>query len=153
MDINDKIAARRAQLEADNQKREAETDAALKAFEANSLESLASRLTNEKVEVIVEDGELAIASSLEICGIGGDDWTRAKLKTLLEQEARKLWTPTENRLAIGVTVAGVALLIPVWWLGLMLLAYGWWARRSYNAHYRNVIIETFPELFEELEQE
>lgn len=152
MDIQAKVAARRKQLEIEQQEAarlERERIAAQKELEAEqrrtSLDQMAGQLSNERTKV-VRDGD-----HLSIDGANGPEFDSSNFKgeateDLLRYETRRMWTPGENWQVIGLIVAGICT-IYIGVLGILLICIGLWRRQVVNKTHRHKLLDRYPDIF------
>ena len=146
MDIRSQVAARREQLERearDTQKLAVE-DAKTRRNEA--LEAIAADLSRQDVEVVREGDRLALtrpaAAPLDLDGL-----RLSEVKRLLDNEARRMWSPVENWQVIGPIVAGIFLAPWFWPIGAAIFACGIGRRRFLNERYRAEVRRKYPAMF------
>ncbi|KRB86524.1 hypothetical protein ASE00_07440 [Sphingomonas sp. Root710] len=141
MDIQAKVAARRAELE-QQAKLTREQDAAAAAArmaaqqkaEEDALEEIAVEISSETVQVVRDGDGLAIVPSNAPEPLDMRGMKKAQIERLFRREARKAWTPGENWLVIGSITAG-ACLIFMPFVGIPLLVFGLWRRSvTMNRH-------------------
>lgn len=153
MDINEKIAARRAELARLEREADAETQAAkvqAEAIEAARREAAAVALVAEinagdEVEATHQGETVALVRTPDLTG-WSPEMKQAALMRLFQREARRRWTPTDQWLAISLVAGGVCL-IHVAGIGLVAIAAGLWCRARFNRRCREELREEYPELF------
>jgi hypothetical protein len=152
MDIQSKVAARRAELE--ESAREAQRtaaneararEAAKQAQREEALEAIVADLSQDGVKVRRQGDHLDLAAApLPILDIEGI--RRTQVESLLKREARKLWTPAQNWQVIAPIVAGFFLL-SLNGLGLLFILGGLVRRSALNKRYRAEVRQQHPVLF------
>ena len=145
MDMQAKIAARRAELE--NQTRENNRLVAehAQAQRKQALTEIASEVSKEGLEVH-RQGDKLVTSKVERAPLDFDGLKRSAIDKLLSEEARKIWTPAENVQVIAMIVAGV-FLIAFYGLGLVLIVIGLLARNGLNKRYKAELRRRYPTVF------
>lgn len=154
MDIQSKVAARRAELERQAQKAEAESrridmeiEEAKKKQRDDALDKLAVELSDDQVEIQRKDGELFLTER-NLPPLDVDGLKKSKIEDILNREARKLWTPGENWQVIGCIVSGLCFIyLPI--VTILLLIVGWARRSSLNQRYRAIVRDRYPQIFNE----
>lgn len=134
MDIKSQVAARRAELERQAREAAEARRATEKAQREEVLDTLAEELSGPDLTVKRQGEELEILEApppaINIQGL-----KESKVRSLINREARKLWTPAENWQVIGPIVAGV-FLITFYGLGLALILFGVMRGSLLNTEYR-----------------
>lgn len=152
MDIQAKVAARRAELQ-EQARLLKEQEAAVQTArlvqqqkaEDEALDAIARELSTPSVEVVRQGSELAIveAQSVDTRGM-----KKAQIEKLFRREARKAWTPGENWLIIGSITAGACLIfLPL--VGIPLLAFGLWRRSVTNRRHHERLVAKYADLAEQ----
>ncbi|MFL6728192.1 MAG: hypothetical protein ACJ8FS_17005 [Sphingomicrobium sp.] len=156
MDIQAQVAARRAELARQAQEsvrldREAAAgrDRQERERRKAALDALATELSAAGTPVQAAGEELRIAEAPPFAALDPVEFKRTSLQAMLGKEARRRWTPGQNWLVIGSVTAGLLLLVPVFELGLLLLAIGFACRHSFNQRYRKQLVRDFPDLLGE----
>lgn len=152
MDVQAQVAARRAELEENARKAKVASaeearsrQIAEQAKREEALNVIAADLSNSEVEVVRQGDDLVIADPI-IPIIDIDGLRKNKVARLLNSEARKLWSPSENWQAIGLIVAGI-FLTTFYGVGLLLILGGMLRSAVLNKHYRAVVRQRYPGLF------
>lgn len=145
MDMQAKIAARRAELE--DQTRESNRLAAehAQAQRKQALIEIAAEVSKEGFEVH-RQGDKLVTAKVEGAPLDFDGLKRSAIDKLLNEEARKMWTPSENVQVIAMIVAGV-FLITFYGLGLGLILVGLLARNGLNKRYKAELRSWYPTVF------
>ena len=150
MDVQQQVAARRAELakqQADRQTAEdikkAERDEAEAEQRRQVTADIAAELSTAYAPVKAEGEDLTMALPLPPLDVEG--MRKSKIEGLLKREARKRWSAGENWLVIGSIVGGICLL-HVAGLGLIPLAFGLWFRSVVNKRYRTGLRRDYPHL-------
>lgn len=151
MDIQSKIAARRAEVAQQQVDRRNLQDAVearhrqdqQKQTEA-ALDQIADDISVQGVVVKRDGEELAFVPEplppIDVVGI-----KRSKIATLLKREARRRWTPSENWQVIGLLVGGTCL-IHLAGFGLVLIVIGFGRQAAINKKHRTAVRAAYPEL-------
>jgi hypothetical protein len=154
MDIQSKIAARRAELanQADAAARLAQAEAAEKLRRETeerkeALSDLAAELSENGTQVTSNGANLSIAAESPLAPLDAADFRRSALQSLLNKEARQRFSPWENWGMIAPLAAGIALLLAIPVFGLLLIAIGVGLRFHYMEQHRKKLRSEFPELF------
>lgn len=153
MDIQSRIAARRAELDS-QAKAEKGAIAELNRQQIadnierrnKTLDELAAEVSSPDTTVSREDDHLVLTPVAITEPASDEDIKTAAIDNLLKRQARMAWTPAENWLIIGSIVAGICL-IPLGGWGLVLLAFGFWRRHVVNKKYQNALQHQYPKLF------
>lgn len=154
MDIQSKVAARRAELAraaaeeaevaneqaAENRRRE-------KQQRDEALHDLTAELARNGAPVTSDGAELSIAQESPLAPLDRADFKRKALQQLLNKEARRRFTPGENWYMIAPVAAGVVLLPTVTLLAFVLIGIGCAVRYATLNRYRRVLRSEFPKLF------
>ena len=147
MDIQQQVAARRAELVKREEDRKAadaaeaaQREAERRQQERDALDSIANDMG-----LAVEDDELTLAKQ-PIPPLDTEGLKQSKIDTLLNREARKRWTPGENWQVIGSIVGGICL-IHLGGLGFVPLLFGLWRRSAINRKYRTAVRADYPAIF------
>ena len=159
MDLQAQIAARRAELKqkADEAQRAASEVARAQAKarqdadqmrRAKAMDEIAADLSRSGTSVQRNGDELEIANALPLLDIEG--LRRSKVKSLLQREARKRWSPGQNWQVIALIVAGF-FLVTFYGLGLLLIAAGMLRRSALNKRYQAEVRSQYPGLFPHLD--
>lgn len=152
MDIQQKVAARRAELakeEADRKSakyvEKAKREEALAEQRKQAVAGVAKELSTAYAPVIAEGEELRMALPLPPLDVEG--LRKSQIERLLKREARKRWSPSENWLVIGSIVGGITFL-HIGFLGFIPLLFGLWFRSIVNKRYRNRLLKDYPHIFD-----
>lgn len=156
-DMQSKVAARRAQLAEQEKQAAAEEVAvtakrqvALQRQKEAAVENISAELSVNGVAVTRNGEELVITErALPLIDVEG--LKQDKIDNLLKSEARKMWTPGQNWLVIGMIVGG-ACLLPAGGVGLLGLGVGLWARFAINKNHRATLRDTYPDIFSNSEK-
>lgn len=151
MDIRTKVEARKAELAAGDlagkKAAEAAEQARVQAERARreaALDKIAQEISHDGIEVERKGEEIELVPELEPLDVTG--LRKDKLRKLLDREARKLWSPGENWMAITLIVAGLCL-IPISIFSLVLSVAGLAHRQNLNKKYRAVVTSKYPGVF------
>ena len=154
MDMNERVAARRAELQ--RQQQEVRTDqvrldtarqVADESRRAAALDEIAKDLnaggvgverTTEGMEILREDSPLDI-----------DNLRKEEIEKLLKKEARQRWTPVENWIVIGFITAGVVMLPDITILGMFFILAGVLLRYLYISQHVDRLKALYPTLCQE----
>lgn len=151
MDIQSRVAARRAELE--RQAKQAAVKQAELAQEAErakrvqreqAVEAIAADLSSAELAVVRDGEELAIVPPT-LVPLDVEGLKRSKIEALINREARKRWTTEENWLVIGSIVGGLCL-IHLGGFGFIPLLFGLWRRSVINKERRAAVRAEYPSL-------
>lgn len=152
MNMQDRIAARRAELESQTRESNrlaaefAEAQrAAAQAQRKQALNEVAAEVSKAGLEVNRE-GDKIVTSKFEGAPLDFDGLKRSAIDKLLNEEARKMWTPAQNWQVIAMIVAGF-FLITLYGLGLALIVVGLLARNGLNKRYKGELRGRYPTVF------
>lgn len=147
MDIQQQVAARRAELVKREEDRKAAdaAEAAQRETERREQEKKALDTIASDMGLTVEGDELAIIKQ-PIPPLDTEGLKQSKIDALLNREARKRWTPGENWQVIGSIVGGICL-IHIGGLGFVPLLFGLWRRSAINRKHRAAVRADYPAIF------
>lgn len=152
MDMQAKIAARRAEIETQTRESHRLATEATKAEQAaaeaqrvQALDEIAAEVSRDGLDVQRQGGELKATAKVPI-PLDVDGLKRSAVDKLLGREARKMWTPAENWQVITLIVAGV-FLITAYGLGLGLILVGLINRNALNKRYKAELRQRYPAVF------
>lgn len=147
MDIQQQVAARRAELVKREEDRKAADAAEVAQREAERREQAKEALDGiaSDMGLAVEGDELALAKQT-VPPLDTEGLKQSKIDALLNREARKRWTPGENWQVIGSIVGGICL-IHLGGLGFVPLLFGLWRRSAINRKYRTAVRTDYPAIF------
>jgi hypothetical protein len=151
-DIQSKIAARRALLLEQESGRQAQEDAAKKQLqiavrkqEKTASEAIAADLSTSSTTVKFDGDSLYIANEtmpyIDVAGL-----KKQQIDSLLNKEARKRWTVSENWVVIGCIVSGACLVL-FSISSIVIVFVGFWKASSFNTKHRASVIEDYPHIF------
>lgn len=151
MNLQEQVAARRAELARSKQIEAAKATEAAKeqalAEQANrlvALQAVAAELSTPNIEIVAKGEQLKIVPPrLDLSDV--EALKASEARKLLNREARKLWTTGENWLVISCISGGVCLL-HIAGIGLVPLVVGLLKGSNLNKDYRRQVVEMYPEL-------
>lgn len=151
MDIRAKVEARKAELAAgDLAAKNAAEEAERARIEAErarreaALDNIAKGISQDGIKVQRRGEEIELMPELE--PLDAEGLRKDKLRNLLNREARKLWSPSENWMVITLIVAGICL-IGFSIFSLVLSVAGLAHRQNLNKKYRAVVAAKYPGVF------
>jgi len=151
MDMNERVAARRAELE--RQQQEVRTDqerldtarqVAEESRRAVALEEVAKDLNAGGVSV--ERTKEGMEISREAPPLDIESMRKEEIEKILKKEARQRWTPAENWIVIGFITAGVVILPDLTVVGIFLIIAGVLLRYLYISQHVDRIKALYPSL-------
>lgn len=141
MDIQAKVAARRAELERTAKTRQAEAEAAAKAAQQAAKREASRRLA----EFEVRQAPLASAEHNSTPASRSDDGVdeqlvEKELDKQLDRKANDMWSTTENVIAVFLILGGIAtMFIYGFWLGLAMVLAGGFYCNMLDKKYKRII--------------
>lgn len=151
MDMNERVAARRAELQ--RQQQEVRTDqvrldtarqVADESRRAAALDEIAKDLNAGGVGV--ERTKEGMEISREVPPLDIDNLRKGEIEKLLKKEARQRWTPVENWIVIGFITAGVVMLPDITILGMFFILAGVLLRYLYISQHVDRLKALYPSL-------
>jgi hypothetical protein len=155
MDMNERVAARRAELERKQKDEAAAADeqkqAAHEVDMSDIFEGLFGKATADGAK-IRRDGDKIVLDEPPVAPPTTDNagMSQTKVKAMLYDAARKRWTPEENLVGIGLFAAAVPTLVLAPIVAAIMAAIGYWRSTVANQKYRSQLRNEYPNLFAEV---
>lgn len=151
MDMSTRVAARRAELERQQQYEkvavEEEKKAAHEADMSAVLNELSPQAAADDVTLKREgDGLALIEEPTPLPDV--EAMKQSEVQRLFKSESRKRWTPKENWMFIAPMCVGLVAMVlnPV--IGILILGFGFWRMTVANEKYDRAVRDQYPTLFE-----
>jgi hypothetical protein len=154
MDVQARVAARRAELARQQAQQQAEAKVAAAREKAEEqaqrveiLDDVAADMSTDTISVQRAGDRLTMKDATPRLVVDRSGLKASELDKLLNQEARKAWTPGENWWVIGCVVAGTLIVIPVPVVGCLLLFAGGAKWYHANKNHKEEMKRKYPEIF------
>jgi hypothetical protein len=150
MDMQERVAARRAEIERQQSDARAAADDKERNRQAAAMDGIFDGLKGEAAaagaQVRREGDRLVLNDRPAPPKIDRATMRQSVIDQMLHDAARRRWSPKENWIAIGLIGTGVgSILIP--FIGIPLLCFGIWRVNVTNEKYRSELRAEYPDLF------
>ncbi len=166
MDMNERVAARRAEMEREELQAKAaagetakvqrEADAAAdekdRVRQSAAMEGIFDGLFSDAnaagVKIEREGDDVVLREERKPAKIDRAGMRRSKVNRMIDRAARERWTPEESLLIFGIGGMAVATVFVVPILGVAMFGFSLWRLVVTNAKYRAELRRDYPALFE-----